>query len=177
MSTEAKEKKAQIVARLEDALTRCSVGVLTDYRGLSVAEVTALRRKLRQAGIEYRVVKNTLARLAAERAGKADLGVSFQGPIAIAFGYGDITEPARVLMGHIDSQKSELAIRGGFLGDRQLTPAEVITLAKLPPREVLLAMVLRGMQSPITGLVNCLASPIRGMAGVLQARIKQLEGE
>ena len=146
---------------------------MTDYRGLSTAEITALRRKLDESGIEYKVVKNTLARFAAERAGRDDLVSFFEGPIAIAFGYGDITEPARTLTDYIRTSKASLSIKGGFLGDSLLSSEDVTTLAKLPSREVLLASILSGMQGPITALVNCLASPIRGVIGVLQARIQQ----
>ncbi len=173
----SKEKKAQIIDSLEESFAKCSIGVLTDYRGLSVAEITILRRKLKELGIEYRVVKNTLARLAAQRVDRADLAASFEGPVALALGYGSIAEPARVLTDYISTSKSVLTIKGGFLGDRLLTSEEVSTLSKLPSQELLLAMVLGAMQSPIAALVNCLNAPIAGMARVLEARIKQLEGE
>ena len=173
----SKEKKAQIIDRLQEPFSKCSVGILTDYRGLTVAEVTGLRRKLREAGIEYKVVKNTLARFAAERAKRADLSDSFVGPVAIAFGYGDIVQPARVLADFIRDSESDLTIKKGFLDDRLLTAGEVMALSRLPSREVLLAKVLGGMQSPVTSLVNCLSTPITGFARVLQARITQLEGE
>ncbi len=173
----SKEKKAEIIDSLEETFSRCSVGILTDYRGLSVHEMTSLRRKLGELGIEYRVVKNTLARFAAERLGRTDLAVTFEGPIALALGYGEIVEPAKVLAGYISTSKSILTIKGGFLGDRLLTSEEVLTLAKLPSWEVLLAKVLGAMQSPTAALVNCLNAPIAGLARVLQARITQLEGE
>ena len=173
----SREKKAQIIDSLKEAFSKCSVAILTDYRGLSASEMTILRRKLEESGIEYRVVKNTLARFAAERAGRADLTISFEGPVALALGYEDIVEPARVLADYIDTAKSVLTIKGGFLRDRLLTSEEVSTLSKLPSREVLLAKVLGGMQSPIVALVNYLTAPIARMAGVLQARIKQMEGE
>jgi len=173
----SREKKAQVIDRLQETFAKCSIGILTDYRGLSASEITGLRRSLRESGIEYRVVKNTLARFAAERASRADLATSFVGPVAIAFGYGGIVEPARALADYIRTSKLELHIKGGFLGDRLLTSEEVIVLSTLPSREVLLARVLGGMQSPIVSLVNCLTAPIAGVTRVLQARIKQLEGE
>lgn len=172
----SREKKAQIIDRLYEAFAKCSIGILTDYRGLSTAEITGLRRKLGELGVEYKVVKNTLARLAAERAGRDELVSSFEGPVAIAFGYGDIAEPARALVDFIDTTKVSLAIKGGFLDERVLTAEEVTTLSALPSREVLIAKVLGGMQGPITALVNCLTAPISGIIWVLQARIKQLEG-
>ena len=171
-----REKKEQIIDRLQETFSRCSVGIFTDYRGLSALEMTDLRRRLRELGIEYKVVKNTLARFAAERIGRDELVNLFEGPVAIAFGYSDITEPARVLSDYIRTSKVSLDIKGGFLGDRLLTLEEVQDLSTLPSREVLIAKVIGGMQSPLATLVNCLTAPMRGVIGTLQARIQQLEG-
>lgn len=173
----SQEKKRQIIDSLQEAFTQCSITILTDYRGLATAEMTKLRRQLQESGSEYRVVKNTLARLAAERAGKDKLVASFNGPIAIAFGYGDIMAPTRVLANYIGDPTLSLSIKGGFLNDRLLTAEEVTTLATLPPREILLARVLGQIKSPVAALLGSLTAPIRGIIGVLQARIKQLEGE
>jgi large subunit ribosomal protein L10 len=171
-----REKKAQIIDSLEQVFSRCSIGILTDYRGLSAIEMTKLRRRLRESGVEYKVVKNTLARIAAQRAGRAELAGSFDGPLAIVFGYGNISEPARALADYIKTTKSAMSIRGGFLPGRLLTSDDVITLSTLPSMEVLIGRVLAGMQKPIVALVSYLNSPMQGMVGVLQARIKQLEG-
>ena len=172
-----REKKVLIVDKLQETFARCSIGILTNYRGLAAPEINDLRNRLRVSGIEYKVVKNTLARFAAERADKNDLATLFEGPVAIVFGYGDIAEPARILTDYIRTAKAELSIKGGFLGDRLLTSENVETLATLPSEEVLLGRVLAGMQSPIVTLVGALISPLRGVMSVLQARIKQLEGE
>jgi len=173
----SREKKAQIIDSLQEAFSKCNISILTDYRGLSAPEINALRRRLRESGIGYKVVKNTLARFAAERAGKDELVSLLEGPVAIAFGYDDITEPARALTDYIRSSKASLSIKGGFLGDRLLTLEDVETLSTLPSREVLLARILGGMQIPIVALVNYLTTPIMGIIGTLQARIQQLEGE
>lgn len=173
----SKEMKAQIIDELQASFNRCNVGILTDYRGLSTAEMTALRNKLRKSGVEYRVVKNTLARFAVTRAGREDLVDFFNGPVGIAFGFGDVAEPAKALTEHIAAAKVTLSIKGGFLSDTVLTIDDVQALAKLPSREILLSQVVGGMQSPITAVVYCLASPIRSIIGGLQARIKQLEGD
>jgi len=172
-----KEQKAQIIDRLQQLFSKCSIGILTDYRGLSASEMTSLRRKLGESGIEYKVVKNTLARFAAERAGKDDLVSLFEGPVAMTFGYGDITEPARALADYIRTEKASLSIKGGFFGDRILTSEEVMTLSTLPSREVLLAKILGGMQAPVLTLLSCLTTPVTGFMRVLQTRIQQLEGE
>jgi large subunit ribosomal protein L10 len=172
----SREKKAKIIDGLEQVFSRCSVGILTDYRGLSAAEMTGLRRRLRELGIEYKVVKNTLARLAAQKGGREELASSFEGPVAIAFGYGDIAEPARALASYIQTSKSVMSIKGGFLPSRLLTAEDVITLSTLPSKEVLVARVLAGMQKPILALVSYLNTPMGGIVGLLQARIQQLEG-
>ncbi len=173
----SRQKKAQIIDKLQEAFSKCSVGILTNYRGLSTPEVTILRRRLRESGVEYKVVKNTLARFAAQRAGRDDLVSSFEGPVAIAFGYGDIIEPAKILADYIRTSKASLSIEGGFLSDRLLTGGDVMTLSALPSRELLLARVVGRMQSPISALAGCLVTPVRRIMGVLQARIQQLEGE
>jgi large subunit ribosomal protein L10 len=171
-----KKEKAQLIDRLQQVFSTCSTSILTDYRGLSTYEMNSLRRRLDELNIEYKVVKNTLARFAAERAGKNELVGLFEGPVAIASGYGDVTEPAKVLADYINTSKSSLSIKGGLLSDRVLTSGEVMILATLPPREVLLARVVGGIQSPLSALVSHLAAPIRGILTVLQARVQQMEG-
>jgi len=173
----SREKKVQVIEQLQENFSKCSIGILTDYRGLSAQEATTLRHGLRESGIEFKVVKNTLARFAAERADKEELTGFFEGPVAIAFGYGDITEPAKVLADYIDTSKASLSIKGGFLHHRLLTAEDVKTLATLPSREILIGKVLGGMQIPIVALVSYLTTPIRGFIGVLQAKIQQMEGE
>jgi len=172
----AKEKKAKVIDNLEQVLSRCSIGILTDYRGLSAIEMTSLRRRLRESGIDYKVVKNTLARIAARRAGREELASLFDGPVAVVFGYGDITEPARALADYIQATKSTMGIKGGFLTDRLLTSDNIVTLSSLPSAGVLIARVLAEVQKPIVALIGYLNAPMQGMIGVLQARIKQLEG-
>ena len=171
-----REEKVQLVDELSQLLAECSIGILTDYRGLSTTEITRLRRSLSNSEISYRVVKNTLARFAAEKAGKRELIQFFEGPVAIAFGYGDIVSPTKILADYLRTQKTTLTIKGGFAGDIIFTPADIENLASLPSTEVLLGRILAGIQSPIYRLVYCLSNPMRGLVGVLQARVKQLEG-
>ena len=172
-----REKKVQTIDSLQETFANYKAGVLTDYRGLPTSEMNALRHKLRASGVEYHVVKNTLARFAAQRAGRDNLATFFEGPVAIAFGSGEITDLAKLISDYIRASKSTLSIKGGFWGDERFTSEEVITLSTLPSREVLLAKALGSMQSPIFGLLNCLTAPMREIAGILQARIQQLEGE
>jgi large subunit ribosomal protein L10 len=172
----ATEKKTKMVASLQESFSRSKAGVLTDYRGLTTAGLNELRSKLREAGVEYKVVKNSLAQLAVKQVGLADLAGSLTGPMAIAFDFSESPVVARVIVDYLRASKSTLGIKGGFLADRVLTAKEVETLAKLPSKQVLISQVIAGIQSPLYGLVNVLVGPIRGIMGVLQARIKQLEG-
>ncbi len=170
-----REKKTKAIEALQATFTKSSIGIFTDYRGITTAEMNALRRKLREAGIDLKVVKNTLAQIAATQAGRQELANSFAGQVAVIFGYNEVIQPARLLAEHIRNAKSALSIKGGFLKTRLLTANDVRSPAALPPREVLIAQVLGGMQSPIASLIGCLASPLQGLAGILQARAKQLE--
>ncbi len=170
------EKKQKIIDNLEQIFAQSNSGIMTDYRGLKTSEVVALRRKLREAGIEYHVIKNTLARMAATKSGKDQITGSFEGPIAIAFIKGDISKSAKILSDHITTTKLAMTIKGGFLGNQFLTAAQVATIATLPPKEVLIGRVMGGIQGPLYALLNQINAPLRGLAIVLQGRIKQLEG-
>jgi len=170
-------EKEQIVEEVQDAMTRCKVGIMTEYLGMKNADLTLLRRKLGDAGIDYMVVKNTLARFAADNSNKGFLKESLTGPLAMAFGYNDEVEPAKILVQFVDAYETSLKIKGGFIGDQLLTDEDVKSLAKIPPKDILLAQVLGAMQGPISGFVNVCAAPMRGLVTVLQARADKLEGK
>lgn len=169
------EIKAEIVEEIKDVFAKSNIAILTQYQGLPTTELNVLRRKLQASNSEYRVVKNTLFRLAARGLNKGDLVGNVSGPTAVVFGFGDISASAKALTEYIRDSKSSMAIKGGFLGDRTLTAAEVATLATLPTKEVLLAKVFGQMKAPMAGLLGSLTAPMRGFVGVLQARIKQVE--
>jgi len=171
-----REKKEEAVKRVEEWLSNCKVAIVTDYRGMTVSEMGQLRRQLRESSTEYHVVKNNLARIAAERAGKEELKNLLEGPSAIAFGYGELSEPARVLSQYIRSAKVPLSIKGGLLNERLLSPDEITTLSTLPPRDVLVSQLMRQMQAPISSLLAVLSANLTGFIRVLQARKQQLEG-
>ncbi len=172
---ETLKKKAESIEALKETFDKCSIGIMTDYRGLTNAQLTELRRKLRESGIQFKVVKNTLARFAAEKSGKSGVIKLLEGPVAIVFGFQEITVPAKILTDHIRATKSTLKITGAFASDRVLTSAEVATLSTLPSREILVARVVGGIKAPLYLLVGTLNSPLRGFMGILQARIQQLE--
>jgi large subunit ribosomal protein L10 len=170
------EKKQTIITSLEQTFAQCDSGIMTDYRGLKTSDVVAVRRKLKETGAEFHIVKNNLARIAAKNKGKGHIDSIFEGPLAIVFVKGDISKAAKALTEHITNSKLALAIKGGFLGNKLLTPKEVATIATLPPREVLLGKVMGGIQSPLYALMNQVNAPLRGLMTVLQERMKQLEG-
>ena len=171
-----KEKKPELVDLIEEKLSRCGIVIATDYRGLTVAEISELRKRLRQQGIEYRVVKNTLARFAADAVGNPNLAELFTGPTALAFGYDDVIQPAKILLDYQRSSETALTIKGGMLAEKLLTAEDIAALAKLPPREALVAKFVGLVQSPIYGLLTILSGNLQSLVGVLQGRIKQLEG-
>jgi large subunit ribosomal protein L10 len=170
------EKKKQLIDSLEQSFAQSDSGIMTDYRGLKTSDVVALRRKFRESGVEFHIVKNTQARIAAEKAVKNHISGIFEGPLAIAFVKDDIIKSAKILTEHITASKISMTIKGGFMGDKLLSPKEISSLAALPSREQLIAKMLGGFQSPLYGLLNQVNAPLRGLAYVLQGRIKQLEG-
>ncbi|MCF8566020.1 50S ribosomal protein L10 [Alicyclobacillus tolerans] len=143
-----REEKEQVVREIADRLTRSKSTIVTDYRGLNVAEVTELRKQLREAGIEYQVLKNTLARRAAAQVELAGLDEYLVGPTAIAFGYEDVVAPAKVLNDFAKKHKA-LELKGGVVEGRIVSAQEIDSLANLPSREGLLSMLLSVLQAPM----------------------------
>jgi large subunit ribosomal protein L10 len=169
-----REKKAQIIDQLTESLSRSTVVIATNYQGLSAKQMAELRHVLADAAVDYHVVKNTLVYFAAQRADKEQAMSIIEGPTALAFGYDDVVKPAKVLNQYSKSAGLALQIRGGLLGERVLDADDVITLASLPAREVLIAQLIAGLQSPIGSLHNILNYPLQGLSNVLQARIQKL---
>ncbi len=167
-------EKVREVDELSDMLSKSNLVVLTDYRGLTVADMASLRRKLRDQGVEYRVAKNTLTSFAAEKVGKVGLKDSLVGPTAIAFVTGDEAAAAKALS-DFERGSKVFKIKSAMLGQQLLAAAQVGTLATMPPREVLLSQVVAGFQSPIAGIVGVLNGILGGLVGTLEARRRQLE--
>ena len=171
----AKEDKSKIISELESTLNKSTVAILTEYKGLTGAEMSELHRKFREQGLEFRVVKNTLARLAAQKNNKEQLSTILKGQTAILVGYGEISVPAKTLTDYIRTSKTVMTVKGGILGNRLLTAKEVESLATMPSREVLLGRVAAGMQLPLYIFNSNLNGLLSGFARALQARAKQLE--
>ena len=169
-----KEKKAQVVNDLADNLSRSAIIIATNYQGMLAKQMTELRQTLADANIEYQVVKNTLVYRAADRAGRPEIMAVVEGPVALAFGYDDVANTARVLTRYVKAGLSPMQIRGGLLGDRVLRVEEVASLANLPPREVLVSRLLGQLQAPVSSLHNALSSPLRALVYVLQNRAQNI---
>jgi len=170
------EKKAELVEQLTELLYRNKFIIATEYRGLSVSEMSQLRRQLREVNAEFHVVKNTLAKFAAEKAGKPGLSQYLQGPIALAFCQGDATQLAKTLSTYARTSKTALSIKGGILEVRVLSTQEIYSLATMPPIDVMRARLLGVLQSPIYSLHNVLSANLRALSALLNARIQQMGG-
>ncbi|MFB5284559.1 MULTISPECIES: 50S ribosomal protein L10 [Peribacillus] len=145
------EQKKQIVVEIADKFKASQTAVVVDYRGLTVAEVTELRKQLRDAGIEFKVYKNSLTRRAAEAAEIAGLNESLTGPNAIAFSTEDVVAPAKILNDFAKKHEA-LEIKAGVIEGNVATAEEIKALAELPSREGLLSMLLSVLQAPIRNL-------------------------
>ena len=169
------EAKKAVVQKIKEKLQTSPAAVLADYRGLTVAEVTDLRNQLRQAGVEYRVVKNTLAVLAAREAGLPELEEYLKGPTAIAYSGPDPAAPAKILSEFARTHKN-LVLQGGVVEGKVIDQAGVRELAELPSREVLLGKTLGAIQAPLAGWVGVLQAPIRQLVYVLDSIRQKKEG-
>lgn len=175
-SVPTKEEKQKVLTELKEKFQASTVAVLANYRGLDVAAMTVLRRRLRDSGSELKVAKNTLAKLAAREAGLPGLDVYLEGPTAIAFGFADPVAPVKILTEFMRDFK-QLEIKGGILEGKAIQEKEIRRLADLPSREVLIGKVLGGMQAPLYGLVNVLQGNLRNLVYALEAIRKQRAGE
>lgn len=144
----AVETKKQIVTEIADKFRASKSTIVVDYRGLSVSEVTELRKQLRDAGIDFKVYKNTLTRRAAEAAEIAGLNEALTGPNAIAFSNDDVVAPAKILNDFAKKHEA-LEIKAGVIEGNLATLEEVKALAELPSREGLLSMLLSVLQAPM----------------------------
>ena len=168
------EAKREAIADLTDKLGRAAITIATAFSGLSVNQMTELRRRLREVGVEYRVVKNRLAALAADGAGLELFKELLDGSTGVVIGYGEPVAAAKALDEFVKQTRSELKVRKGVMDGALITESQVAALAALPAKDQLLAMLLGQMNAPISGLVNVLTGPVRGLAIVLQRRAEQL---
>ena len=172
--TDKRAEKAAQVDEITARLRRSSTAVLADYRGMTVGQMQDLRNRLRGDGVEMLVVKNTLARRAAEAAGYGALKAELSGPIAIVFAQDDVSAPARILSEYIRANR-RMVIRSGLLEGQVIKAETVAELADLPSREVLLGRLLGTMQMPLAQLASVLQAPLTKLARTLDALREQKE--
>ncbi len=171
-----KEEKIQLAKELGDKIQRVQGAVFTDYRGLNVEQISSLRNELRQVGVEYQVVKNTLMRraLAGINGDEKLPEYLLLGPTAVAFSSGEPAAAAKVIK-NFAAGNNQLEIKGGLLDRKVLDKAEVLHLASLPGRQELLALLLAGMQAPVSGFVRTLGGIIPKFVRTLDAIRQQKE--
>src|ERR1700716_1594971 len=169
--------KVEQVELLTDKLESAHAAILTDYRGLTVKQMQDLRSRLRGQEVEYRVVKNTLARRAAVEAGHPDFQDMLKGPVAIAFGGEDVGAPSRLLAEFVRQTRVRLDIVGGLVEGRLMGPEQGRQIADLPSREGLLPQLLGTLQSPVSQLVGAIQAPVQQLVGLLEAYQAKLEGD
>lgn len=169
MSEAVLESKKQLVAELVEKFEKAVSVVIVNYRGLDVAEVTELRKQLREAGVEMHVVKNTMLRRAADEVGYEGLDEVFTGPTAIALSYDEVPTPAKILV-DFAKESEPLEIKGGIVEGRVIGVEQVEAVAKLPSREDLLSMLLSVLQAPMrnTAYVLKAANPATKLAYALK---------
>jgi large subunit ribosomal protein L10 len=160
--------KAAVVAEIKEKLTAASGVILSDYRGLTVKEMQALRAKLRSAGAEIKVYKNSLTELAIRELSLPEMDEMLAGPTAFTFTAGDAVVPAKAMMDFSKDHKA-LEIKGGFIENRLVNAASVKVLASLPSHEQLVASLLATMNSPMSGLVRVLSGPAAAFARTVRA--------
>jgi len=167
-------RKEQIIAELHQKLGRASAAILTDYKGLTVAEITSLRDSLAVERIDYQVVKNTLMRLACKKTDASVLDPMVTGTCAVAIAFGDPAAPAKIIK-KFSKSNEKLKLKAGALGSRLIDADQILVLADLPPKDELLAKMLGTLNAVPTGLVTVLSGVPRAFVCVLAAIQRQKE--
>jgi large subunit ribosomal protein L10 len=168
-------RKEELVGELQDLVSRSTIAISANYRGMTVADMTALRRRMRETGVELRVVKNTLLRMAAERGGKPELFQIIDGPTALIFGFDEPRKPAAAVNDFIRTARSPLTLTGVFFDGQAMPATGVAELANLPTKDQLLSQLMGDLQSPLSTLAGLLQGTLREFAGLIEARSGQME--
>lgn len=172
-----KQEKQLVVQELKEKFSKAQAVVLADQKGVTVEKITEVRTKLREAGCDMKVAKNTLSKIAAKEQGLEGLDEYFVGPTVMAFAMEDPTSVAKIMTEFAKDVKGGVQIKAGVLEGKLISQEQIKELAELPSREVLLGKVLAGMQAPMYGFANVLAANLRNLVYVLEAIRKQKEAE
>jgi large subunit ribosomal protein L10 len=170
-------RKVAMLSDIADRMGRATVAVSADYRGLTVAQMTELRRALRPANCEVKVVKNTVAAMAAEQAGRPEMKEILTGPTALAIGFDDPVAPVKALTEHLRARRLNVTINGGWMEGQVLDRAGVESIASLPPKTELVAEIAGKLQSPLYNFAGLITASVRNLAGLIESRAAQLEAE
>lgn len=170
-------QKESFVSDLRERISKAPVVYLTDFTGLDVKSITQLRRSLRESGAEYMVVKNRLARLAFGETELPNIFEEMTGPTGVVLGYDDVVAPAKALTDFAKEHDSKPAFKVGILENKVIQADEITRLAKLPPREQLLAELAGAMQAPMAMLATALEGKLQEMAGLIDALREKRQGE
>jgi large subunit ribosomal protein L10 len=166
-------EKENVVAELGATIDRANATLYTDYRGLTVADVTALRKKLREVDAEYHIVKNTLFKLAAkDKLPLADLEPFLVGPTAIGFAKGDAVAATKTLLEFMKDHK-QMSLKAGIVDGKIYNPAQVTELSKLPPKEQIIAQILGALDAPASNLVGILDAVTADLVFTIEAVAQQ----
>lgn len=169
----SRAQKEALCGELHEKFGKATVAIFTHFSGIPVEDLRVLRREIRNAGGEFRVVKNSVARRAAQGTDIALASSAFEGPVAVTLGYGDPILPAKVLSAFV-KKTEKLRIRGGVVEGRACEAAQIVSIASLPSREVLLGRLVSRLNAPPTQLAQSLqaiiASFARGLSAVAGAR-------
>jgi len=163
------QKKQDVVTVLSDKMKGANAFFLTDFTGLSVKRVTQLRARLRTAGVDYVVVKNTLAERALMGSDLPDVAEFFRGPTAVAFEPNDPAGAAKVLADFAKENDNRPALKAGVVDNRIVTAEEIVRLSKLPPREQLMAELAGALEAPMQQLAGVLEAKLQEVVGLLEA--------
>jgi large subunit ribosomal protein L10 len=172
-----REERNQILEALEDDFSKATGIYLTDFTGINVETINGLRAKLRKQGIHYKVVKNSIARIALERTGKNELAPFFKGPVGVAITEKDAIGPSRVLKEFHKEHKDILPLKGALVDGALFNAQQVEKLADIPSREVLLSQLLACLNAPMSKLVGSLSALPTKLVGLLEALKQKKEAE
>jgi len=171
-----KSEKEEMIKELHEKFSRTKSAVVAEFSKVDVETVTKLRKKFREGNVEYKVIKNTLARRAAQGTDLAVIADDFTGPVALCLSYGDVVAPAKILAEFTKDLEDKIKIRSGVVDGRKVDVAGVKQLAKLPGLNELRAQLLGMITQPATKLVRTIAAPGTQLARVIQAHADKAQG-
>jgi large subunit ribosomal protein L10 len=173
----ATPRKEAAVSELKELTERATIVIAAEYRGLTVKEMTSLRRALRDAGVEARVVKNRLFQRAAQEAGVPDAAGVVEGPTMLIFGYGDVVAPSKAIADYVRTARNAFAPKKAYMDGAIVAGSVVTELATLPSREELIGKLAGAFISPMQTFANLINDSMQSFARLIDARASQLEGE